>query len=152
MFNRFHSYVYYSIDGNMESYSYLFFFQPTLSSWEPASIAEIGSRLLHPILVTLSRSNLRDTRIPNFTREHVPRSIRCFTTVTKLQRNYRREMVIADWSGYGQKSIEAHVSRRSERPAELSARIYGNGRSLFFVHLFQLLFHPASRARSFQSC
>lgn len=95
---------------------------------------------------------IKFTRYTNFTREHVPRSIRCFTTVTKLQRNYRREMVIADWSGYGQKSIEAHVSRRSERPAELSARIYGNGRSLFFVHLFQLLFHPASRARSFQSC
>lgn len=32
------------------------------------------------------------------------------------------------------------VPRRSTRPAALSARIYGNGRSLFFVHLFQLLF------------
>lgn len=65
------------------------------------------------------------------------RSIGCFIDVAaSCTESYTEKMEAIDQT----QSKVLRVPRRSTRPAALSARIYGNGRSLFFVHLFQLLF------------
>lgn len=65
------------------------------------------------------------------------RSIGCFIDVTaSCTESHTEKMEAIDQT----QSKVLRVPRRSTRPAALSARIYGNGRSLFFVHLFQLLF------------
>lgn len=65
------------------------------------------------------------------------RSIGCFIDVAaSCTESHTEKMETIDQT----QSKVLRVPRRSTRPAALSARIYGNGRSLFFVHLFQLLF------------